>query len=114
VYGRSGTRRTRHDPIELARTLEKAGAGELVVNAIHKDGTMAGFDLQLTRSIVEAVGIPVVTLGGAGSVADLKQALAIGASGAAAGSMFVFHGPHRAVLISYPSDGELGRRSEAH
>lgn len=109
VYGSSGKQRTRHDPVELARTLQKAGAGELVVCAIHKDGTMTGFDLQLTKMMVEAVDIPVVTLGGAGNVAHLKEALASGASGAAAGSMFVFHGPHRAVLISYPSESELGR-----
>lgn len=109
VYGRSGTSRSRQDPVELAKSLQAAGAGELVISAIHKDGTMAGFDLQLTRSIVEAVDIPVVALGGAGKVADLKAALATGASAAAAGSMFVFHGPHRAVLISYPSESELGR-----
>ncbi len=112
VYGRSGTSRSRHDPIELAKALQAAGAGELVISAIHKDGTMTGFDLQLTRSIVEAVDVPVVALGGAGNVAHLKEALATGASGAAAGSMFVFHGPHRAVLISYPSESELGRNPD--
>lgn len=109
VYGRCGTSRTGHDPVALARALQAAGAGELVVSAIHKDGTMSGFDLQLTKAIVAAVDIPVVALGGAGNVDHLKEVLGVGASAAAAGSMFVFHGPHRAVLISYPSESELGR-----
>lgn len=112
VYGRCGTRKTRHDPVELAKALQAAGAGELVVSAIHQDGTMSGFDLQLTRAIVQAVDIPVVALGGAGNIEHLREALATGASAAAAGSMFVFHGPHRAVLISYPSESELGRNPD--
>lgn len=92
-----------------AQALVAAGAGEIVINSIDADGTMAGFDLKLIRRIAECVNVPVIACGGAGSSADLKSALTEGgASAVAAGSMFVFHGKHRAVLINYNPDSLLG------
>ena len=103
-----GKRRTGLDPVEYAISMERHGAGELLLNSVDRDGTMLGYDLDLIRSVSDAVGIPVVACGGAGSIRDLYLAIRQGgASAAAAGSMFVFHGPHRAVLITYPSPTEL-------
>jgi len=84
------------------------GAGEILLNSIDRDGTMSGYDVDLTKLITSAVGVPVIACGGAGNLNHFREAVAAGgASAVAAGSMFVFHGPHRAVLISYPSRNEL-------
>jgi imidazole glycerol-phosphate synthase subunit HisF len=91
------------DPAACAREAQALGAGEILVNSIDRDGTRLGYDLDLIRRVADAVTVPVIALGGAGSVKDLEDAVKIGgASAAAAGSLFVFHGKHRAVLISYP------------
>ena len=97
------------DPVEYARRVEAAGAGEIFLNAIDRDGTMQGYDTELIAKVTRAVGIPVIASGGAGSVADFSSAVQQGASAVAAGSLFVFHGPHRAVLITYPARAELER-----
>lgn len=90
------------------QALVKAGAGELFINSIDRDGTMGGFDLELIRCVSGAVDVPVIACGGAGSVEHLREAVQQGgASAVAAGSLFVFHGKHRAVLINYPSAAEL-------
>jgi cyclase len=90
------------------QALVKAGAGELFINSIDRDGMMGGFDLELIRGVSSAVDVPVIACGGAGSVDHLREAVQRGgASAVAAGSLFVFHGKHRAVLISYPSATEL-------
>ena len=103
--GRVGTRL---DPVELAVQMERMGAGELIVTAIDRDGTMQGYDLELIHRITEAVTIPVIASGGAGGVEDLGRAVNdAGAAAAAAGSLFVFKGKYRAVLISYPSQAQL-------
>jgi cyclase len=102
VYSRRGRVRTKWQVVDYARHVEQQGAGELVVQSIERDGTGKGFDLSTIRQVAEAVTIPVVGCGGAGSVEDLVAVLNT-AHAAAAGSMFVFHGPHRAVLISYPN-----------
>lgn len=87
------------------RQLVAAGAGEIFLNSIDRDGMMAGYDLDLVRSVTQHVNVPVVACGGAGTVNHLIEAVRdAGASAAAAGSMFVFHGKHRAVLISYPDE----------
>ena len=87
--------------------LINAGVGELFINDIDRDGTMSGFDLKLLGSISQAT-VPVVVCGGAGTNAHLREAIYVGgASAVAAGSMFVFHGKHRAVLINYPKALEL-------
>ncbi|MGE0756150.1 MAG: AglZ/HisF2 family acetamidino modification protein [Pirellulaceae bacterium] len=108
VYVRGGRSRTSFDPITWARRVESLGAGEILLNSIDRDGTMSGFDLALTRRVADAVAIPVIGCGGAGGIDDLVAAVRDGrASAAAAGSLFVFHGKHRAVLISYPPEHVL-------
>ena len=85
-----------------------AGVGEIFLNSVDRDGTMAGYDLPLIRSVTQQVTVPVVACGGAGNVEHLAQAVREGgASAVAAGSLFVFHGKHRAVLINYPRHIEL-------
>lgn len=104
----SGTKRTKMDPVTFAQQMEKKGAGELLINSIDRDGTMAGYDINLIKKVAEAVRIPVVACGGAGKVSDFSNAVKEGkASAVAAGAMFVFHGPHRAVLINVPTPDEL-------
>lgn len=85
----------------------QAGAGEVVLNAVDQDGMMQGMDLQLIRSAVSAINVPLIATGGAGNLADIKAGVVAGASAVAAGAFFVFHGPHRAVLITYPRYDEL-------
>jgi cyclase len=103
-----GTRATAYAPEEFARLAEDKGAGEIIVQSIQRDGTMEGYDLDLISRVSQAVTIPVVALGGAGGLDDLRQAYdETHASGLAAGSMFVYHGPKRGVLINYPDRAEL-------
>lgn len=108
VCTNGGRTKTGLDPVSFAKEMERLGAGELMVNAIDRDGTMSGYDLQLIRAISDAVSIPVIASGGAGSLSDMSDALVKGgASAVAAGSLFVFQGKHRAVLISYPDAATL-------
>ena len=109
VYTRGGKNGTGLDPVKFAVDMEKQGAGELFLNSIDRDGTMQGYDLELVRRVADSVTIPVVACGGAGNVQHLADAIQAGASAAAAGSMFVFQGPLRGVLISYPAQEELRR-----
>lgn len=107
VKTHGGTRDTGLDPVTHARSMESAGAGELFVNSIDRDGTGQGYDLDLIASIASAVTIPVVACGGAATLEHIATVTrSAGAAAAAAGSMFVFHGKHRAVLISYPSTAQ--------
>jgi len=101
VFGACGQNKTSLDPVDWAKQVEELGAGEILLTSIAREGTGAGYDLELVRSVAEAVSIPVIASGGAGSAAHIPEAVAEGASAAAAGSMFVFRGPHRAVLIQY-------------
>jgi len=108
VFTHSGQKATGLDPVKYARDMEEQGPGELLLTSIDLDGTMAGYDLELIKRVSSAVSIPVVACGGAGSLEHLRQAVKQGgASAVAAGSLFVFHGPHRAVLINYPTLEEL-------
>jgi cyclase len=107
VYICNGTKNTHQDPVEFARNAERAGAGELLINSIEFDGTFNGYDTKLIQEISSAVSIPLIAVGGAGTINDFVQAVSFGASAVAAGSMFVFQRPHRAVLISYPTQQEL-------
>jgi len=95
---------TRIPVVEWAQRCADAGCGELLLTSIDADGSMAGYDLSLISDVAAAVNVPVVALGGAGNAAHLKTAIAAGASAVAAGSMFVFFGTRRAVLITYPTD----------
>ena len=108
VYSDNGNNNTNLDPVEFAQQCEKAGAGEIILQAIDRDGTYAGYDLAILQKVATAVNIPVIIGGGAGNVNDFKKAVSEGhASAVCAGSMFVFRRPHNAVLISYPSQKEL-------
>jgi len=99
--------RTGLSPVQLAKKVEELGAGEVVINAIDRDGVMKGYDLDLIRSVRESISLPITALGGAGSLQDIGDLIdAFGIIGAAAGSLFVFKGVYRAVLISYPNCAE--------
>ena len=85
------------------KSVENSGAGEILINSIDRDGTYTGYDISLIKTVSSLVTIPVIASGGAGSRSDFKNAIVDGnASAVAAGSMFVFHGEKRAVLINYP------------
>lgn len=92
------------NPFEFAKVVQEKGAGEILINSVDNDGKMKGYDLQLINKIATTVNIPVIACGGAGNEKDLKNAVDNHASAVAAGSMFVFHGKHKAVLIKYPTD----------
>ena len=103
-----GSRATRFSPLDFAKLMEDKGAGELIVQSIEKDGTMEGYDLDLTRSISQAVSIPAVALGGAGRNEDLVDGYRYGfANGLAAGSLFVYQDRRRGVLINYPEKRDV-------
>jgi len=108
VYKKCGTKSTGLDPVEYAMRVEKSGAGEILINSIDKDGTMNGYDLEIIKKITDIVSIPVIACGGAGKYSDLAEPINnSNCSASAAGSLFVFHGPRKAVLINYPSKEEL-------
>ncbi len=108
VFTHSGTINAKKAPVEFAQEVEAAGAGEILLNSINCDGTMEGYDLRLLQHVTDIVNIPVVAIGGAGTLQHFQDAVERGGvSAVAAGSMFVFHGPHRAVLINYPTQEEL-------
>lgn len=103
VVTHGATRRTGIDVRAHAEAVTSLGAGEVFLTSVDRDGTMEGYDLDLIRLVTERVDVPVIACGGAGNPADLVAAIRQGgAAAAAAGSMFVFHGRHRAVLITYP------------
>lgn len=107
VYTRSGTQKQARKPLEYAQFLVDLGVGEILLHAIDRDGMMSGFDLPIIQDIAQHISIPVIACGGAGALDDVKAATLAGASAVAAGSMFVFHGKHRAVLINYPNSKTL-------
>jgi cyclase len=107
VVTQNAAKNTGLDPVTYARQAERAGAGEIFLNSVDRDGTFEGYDTNLIGEVSRAVDIPVVAVGGASSVDDFTAAIQHGASAAAAGSLFVFQRPHRAVLISYPGQPEL-------
>ena len=103
----NGTKSTGLNPVEFAKEMEKRGAGEIVLNSIDLDGSMKGYDLNLIQKIRDVIHIPMTVLGGAGSLEDIGTVIKQhGIIGAAAGSLFVFKGKYRAVLISYPGKAE--------
>jgi cyclase len=107
VWTHNGHKATGKCLSELVLQMEKLGAGEIVINSIDNDGLMKGYDLDLVGKIRESIGVPLTILGGAGSLYDIGQLInKCGAIGAAAGSLFVFKGVYRAVLINYPNREE--------
>lgn len=107
VYTKNGKQSTAFKPVEFAKRMENIGAGEILLNSIDRDGTYSGYDYTLIKEVAESINIPVIAMGGAGSISDFAQAVVHGASAVAAGSMFIFQRPHNAVLISYPSQKDI-------
>jgi len=104
VWTHNGSKNTGKCPAEVALQMERLGAGEIVINSIDNDGLMKGYDLALVEKIRESLRVPLTVLGGAGSLHDIGRLIhKYGAIGAAAGSLFVFKGVYRAVLINYPN-----------
>ncbi len=92
------------DPIAFAKQFQDTGAGEIVINSVDRDGLMQGYDLELASQFKQALKVPVTFLGGAGSLDHMGELICrLGVVGAAAGSLFVFKGKYRAVLINYPT-----------
>lgn len=107
IYTQNGRKSTGIDPVIFSRKVEELGAGELVINSIDNDGMMKGYDLTLINSIVKSINIPLTALGGAGSMHDIESLIKEHKIiGAGAGSLFVFKGKFKAVLINYPSEQE--------
>jgi len=107
VFTHNGVRSTGVKPADLAKQAEALGAGEILLNSIDQDGVMKGYDYALIDEVREAVSLPMSVLGGAGSFDDIRKLVErYGLIGAAAGSLFVFKGKYRAVLINYPKPEE--------
>lgn len=108
VFVNNGSVGTKQNPIDYAKQMQDLGAGELMICSINQEGTKKGYDLELVRTVSNAVGIPVIASGGAGSLNDFIDAIKkANASAIAVGDMFIFHGKHKAVLITYPKYSEL-------
>ena len=107
AYSYSGSKKVKMLPAELAKKMQDLGIGELIINSIDNDGVMQGYDLAIIKEIATQLTIPVIACGGAGNLEDFNKAKEVGAHGCAAGSMFVYNGIHKAVLISYPKYEKL-------
>ena len=104
VWTHNGQKNTHKTPMELAKKFEELGAGEIVINSIDNDGVMKGYDFNLIDKVREVITLPMSVLGGAGSLNDIAELIRKhGIIGAAAGSLFVFKGVYKAVLINYPN-----------
>ncbi|MBO9691810.1 AglZ/HisF2 family acetamidino modification protein [Chryseobacterium sp.] len=104
VYTHNGKKSTGINPFKFAEEAQKLGAGEIIINSIDQDGVMKGYDIGLIDKVREKISLPLTVLGGAGSLNDIKQVIdKHGIIGVAAGSLFVFKGVYKAVLINYPS-----------
>jgi cyclase len=110
IYTHNGRKSSGINPIKFAKELEVLGAGEIIINSIDQDGVMKGYDLNLIDKIAETISIPLTVLGGAGSMSDIENVIKKhGVIGVAAGSLFVFKGPYKAVLINYPTQIEKNK-----
>lgn len=107
VFTHNGKKATGKSPVELAQEFERLGAGEIVINSIDNDGIMKGYDLTLIDKVQQVINVPLTVLGGAGSLEDIGILInRYGTIGASAGSLFVFKGKYKAVLINYPKSSE--------
>lgn len=107
IFTHHGKKRIKADFLPFVQQMERLGAGELVINVIDRDGTMTGYDQNLIAGVWEKIGIPLTVLGGAGSYQDMSELVKrFGVIGLGAGSLFVFKGKFRAVLIQYPGKSE--------
>lgn len=109
VYDAAVGSRLRLNPVEYARVMAARGAGEIFLNDVVRDGTGCGLDVDLISTVSAAVSVPVIACGGVGSLNHLREGADAGASAIAAGSMFVYMGPHRAVMLNYPEHSSLQR-----
>jgi cyclase len=110
IYTHNGKKASGINPFIFAKEMERLGAGEIILNSIDQDGVMKGYDLNLIDKIAETVSIPLTVLGGAGSLSDMEKVIdKHGVIGVAAGSLFVFKGPYKAVLINYPNQIEKNK-----
>jgi cyclase len=107
IFTHNGTKATSLDPVTFSEKLQDRGVGEIVINSIDQDGMMKGYDMKLIENIREAITVPLTVLGGAGSLDDMGEVIKEhGIIGVAAGSLFVFKGKFKAVLINYPTPSE--------
>ncbi len=107
VYTHNGKKSTGINPIDFVKKIEDLGAGEIVINSIDNDGVMKGYDINLVEKIRNVTSLPLTVLGGAGSLNDIGLLInKFGIIGASAGSLFVFKGVYKAVLINYPNPEE--------
>ena len=102
VFIKSGTKKTKFDLLEIAKQMQELGVGEIILNDIEKDGTFSGYNLDIIKRISSKLNIPIIASGGARNLNDFKLAKEAGTHACAGGGMFVYHMPHRAVVISYP------------
>lgn len=110
VFTHNSKKATGINPFKFVEEAQKLGAGEIVINSIDKDGVMEGYDLDLIAKVREKITIPMTVLGGAGSLKDIEKVIdKHGVIGVAAGSLFVFKGPYKAVLINYPMQIEKNK-----
>lgn len=109
IYINSGKTKLKADILDSLKKLEDLGAGEIILNSIDKDGTMLGYDIAIIRNYAHQLSIPAIASGGAGNINNFVEAIESGASAVAAGSLFVYQGIHRAVLISYIKSEELDK-----
>jgi len=107
VFTKSGTNPTGLSPVEHAKRMEEMGAGEILLTSIDRDGTWEGYDLELIKTVAEAVNVPLIVCGGAGGIEDFRKAVDAGASACAAGSMVVYQAKNRGVLINFPKQTDL-------
>lgn len=107
TFIRRGSKKTGMTPVDAAVRAQELGAGEILLSSIDRESTRNGYDLALIEAVAASVTVPIIALGGAGSVDDLAPALRAGASATAAGTLFVMNGKHRAVLISYPTPDQV-------
>ena len=103
LFSKSGTVKSKLNFFEFVEMMEYHGAGELIIQSIDRDGTFSGYDLELIKTVSKKVTIPVIALGGSSCNNDFQLAIENHASAVAAGSLFVYHGPRKAVLINYPN-----------
>ena len=107
IFIKNGTTKMKIDPLKYIHRLKDIGVGEIIINSINNDGTMLGYDFIMLDKIIKNIDIPLTILGGAGSIQDILTAFKkYGIIGASAGSLFVFKGKYKAVLVNYPSEQE--------
>lgn len=110
LYTHNGKKATGINPLKLAAEMQQLGAGEIIINSIDQDGSMKGYDMPLIEKVAGVTSLPLTVLGGAGSLQDIEKVIEKhGVIGVAAGSLFVFKGPYKAVLINYPSQTEKNK-----